>query len=59
MNEKALQTIQDLQAQGFNLEQIQDAFNDGEWLQKEGYTNNDQEFIEEVDAIIKEILNRG
>jgi hypothetical protein len=59
MNEKALQTIQDLQAQGFNFKQIQDAFNDGEWLQKEGYTNNDQEFIEEVDAIIKEILNRG
>lgn len=52
VGEKAKRIIQDLKNEGFDEKQIKDAFNDGEWLTKEGYTNNDQILIEEIDSLL-------
>lgn len=49
---KAKKIIQDLKEDGFDEKQIKDAFNDGEWLTNEGYTDNDQALIEEVDFLL-------
>ncbi len=52
----AQKIIDDLKKEGYDLQQIKDALCDGAWLAEAGYTDEDQEVIEEAyDLIKKEI----
>ena len=45
--------INEMLTDGYDLKQIRDAFNDGEWLATQGYT---QEQAEEADDILNKMI---